>query len=164
MHRKLYRPDEVEKRLLEDLVRRGGEAHRTHDLDSSGRSIAESVADRLNIPRTEVNQMVRRSDGRPGSGWQNNLDWAAKRLRNRGYLQPPDPAQKGVWKVTPQLLPTLLKLASENGFFEKSMDDVDNVLWDLRFRATGDSLEGIAQFVRNQYRDGKTLPFEIGRL
>jgi hypothetical protein len=164
MRAKPYRSMNLEKRLLEELVRRGGTAHRTRDRDVKGRTLSEAVADRLKISKSELQGMVKSSDGRPGSGWQNDLDWAASRLRKRGYLQPSLPGEKGVWKVNPKIQNTLGKLASENGVFEKDLDEIDEILWDIKFKKTSGILAQFARDVRKEYREGKTMPFDLGRL
>jgi len=86
---------DVERPLLQELLRRGGQA-RPADRDATGRSVYEALADHFQLSKLERQEAIL-ENGKPRSRWENMVRYAVRKLKDTGELESP---LYGVWAVT----------------------------------------------------------------
>lgn len=86
---------EVERPLLFELVRRGGEAA-PGDEDERGRSVYAALADEFDLSAEERDERTT-GDGEGRVRWEKMVRWARQKLVDDGLLASP---RRGVWQVT----------------------------------------------------------------
>jgi restriction endonuclease Mrr len=87
---------EIERPLLQELGRRGGQA-RPADRDASGRSVYEALADHFQLTAADRAEVIYES-GTPRSKWENMVRYAVRKLKDTGAIAKDAP--HGVWALT----------------------------------------------------------------
>jgi hypothetical protein len=89
--------DEVAEALLCFIFLNGGPKHSAHS-----RATYKPLADFFELSGAE--RTAPRTDKRPGTRWENQVQWARQRNINRGLIvnPPKDGSERGIWTLSPE--------------------------------------------------------------
>lgn len=87
---------EIQLPLLSELTRRGGKA-KPSDVDESGTTIYEALANYFNLTQKARDTKIYEATETERSKWENMVRWARNDLRKMDYLSA---IERGIWAIT----------------------------------------------------------------